>query len=177
MTTESFPTAVLPPSPTGPSWLPLPGTYSAAPGRCIAELTAHLGPLPTLRRRLTAERADLTVAPDPESCVLRLELTGRPLRGRTLIFVSTGITPESGGSRLSVPGELALDDGEGPGGALLPAEFTLRVVDRADDQLLVLGALRLPYRAFRRTTGITLSRIRPADRIRLLLAVEFTCPA
>jgi hypothetical protein len=73
-----------------------------------------------------------------------------------------------------VPGELALDD---VGDAFVPAELTLRVVDRADDQLLVLGALRLPYGPLRRTTGLTLSRIRPADRIRLLVAVEFTCPA
>jgi hypothetical protein len=130
--------------------------------------------LPTLRRRLTAEQAALTVAPDAEDCVLSLELTGRPLRGRTLGFVSTSITPEADGSRLSVPGELALDD---VGDAFVPAELTLRVVDRADDQLLVLGALRLPYGPLRRTTGLTLSRIRPADRIRLLVAVEFTCPA
>lgn len=180
MTTETLPTAVLPPPRPGPSWLPLPGTYTAAPGRCIAELTARLGPLPTLRRRLTAERAGLTVAPDAEDCVLRLELTGRPLRGRTLGFVSTSITPEADGSRLSVPGELALADSGDPGDAhdaFVPAELTLRVVDRADDQLLVLGALRLPYGPLRRTTGLTLSRIRPADRIRLLVAVEFTCPA
>ncbi|CAM5546050.1 hypothetical protein [Streptomyces purpurascens] len=177
MTTESLPTAVLPPPRTGPSWLPLPGTYTAAPGRCIAELTARLGPLPTLRRRLTAEQAGLTVAPDAEDCVLSLELTGRPLRGRTLGFVSTSITPEADGSRLSVPGELALDGADGSDDAFVPAELTLRVVDRADSQLLALGALRLPYGPLRRTTGLTLPRTRPADRIRLLVAVEFTCPA
>ncbi|MFG2129401.1 hypothetical protein ACGFNV_16605 [Streptomyces sp. NPDC048751] len=174
MTTETLPTAVLPPPRPGPSWLPLPGTYTAAPGRCIVELTARLGPLPTLRRRLTAEQAGLMVAPDAEDCVLRLKLTGRPLRDRTLRFVSTSITPEADGSRLNVPGELAWDD---DADAFVPAEFTLRVVDRADDQLLVLGALRLPYSPLRRTTGLTLSPVRPADRIRLLVAAEFTCPA
>ncbi|MFC4499990.1 MULTISPECIES: hypothetical protein [Streptomyces] len=188
MTAETLPTAVLPPPPPrpGPSWLPLPGAYTAAPGRCIAELTARLGPVPTLRRRLTAARTALTVTPDAEGCLLSLELTGRPLRGRTLGFVSTSITPEADGSRLTVPGELALDDTDtdtdtdtdsDADDARVPATLTLRVVDRADDLLLVLGDLRLPYGPLRRRTGLTLSRIRPADRIRLLVAVEFTCPA
>ncbi|NUP39906.1 MAG: hypothetical protein HOY76_23590, partial [Streptomyces sp.] len=57
-----------------------------------------------------------------------------------------------------------------------PALFGFRVVERTADRLLVLGTLRLPYRPLRRTTGLTLPRIRPADRIRLLVAAEFTCP-
>ncbi|WP_405868625.1 MULTISPECIES: hypothetical protein [unclassified Streptomyces] len=171
MTTETVPTAVLPPPRPGPAWLPDPGTYGAAPDRCITELTARFGPLTTLRRRLTALAADLTVAPEPEDCVLSLELAGRVLRGRVLTFVSTSITPEADGSRLRVLGELALAD------APAPAALTLRVVDRAADRLLALGTLGLPYGPVRRTTGLTLPRTRPADRIRLLVAAEFTCPA
>ena len=40
----------------------------------------------------------------------------------------------------------------------------------------LLRTPRLPNRPARRTTGPTLPRIRPADRIRLLVAAEFTCP-
>ncbi|AZP19558.1 hypothetical protein EJC51_27930 [Streptomyces aquilus] len=170
MTTETLPTATLPPPRPGPDWLPDPGTYGAAPDRCIVELTARLGPLTTLRRRLTALDATLTVAPDSDDCVLSLELAGRLLGGRTLTFVSTSLTPTDEATRLHVPGELALTG---------PAEvvFGFRVVERTADRLLVLGTLRLPYRPPRRRTGLTLPRIRPADRIRLLVAAEFTCPA
>jgi hypothetical protein len=171
MTTEARPTATLPPPRPGPDWLPDPGTYDAAPDRCITELTARFGPFTTLRHRLTALDAGLTVAPEPEDCVLSLELAGRALRGRVLTFVSTSIKPEADGSRLRIPGELAL------GGAPAPATLTLRVVDRTADRLLVLGTLGLQYGPLRRTTGLTLPRIRPADRIRLLVAAEFACPA
>ena len=170
MTTETRPTAVLPPARPGPDWLPDPGTYGAAPDRCIVELTARFGPLTTLRRRLTALDATLTVAPDSDDCVLSLELAGRTLGGRVLTFVSTSLTPTDEATRLHVPGELAL------AGEPAPALFGFRVVERTADRLLVLGTLRLPYRPLRRTTGLTLPRIRPADRIRLLVAAEFTCP-
>ena len=171
MTTETLPTAVLPPPPPGPDWLPDPGTYTAAEDRCIVELTAHVGPLTTLRRRLTALDATLTVAPDSDDCALRLELAGRPLGGRVLTFASTSLTPTDEATRLHVPGELAL------AGAPAQVVFGFRVVERTADRLLVLGTLRLPYRALRRTTGLTLPRIRPAAGVRLLVAAEFTCAA
>ncbi|MCX4884203.1 hypothetical protein [Streptomyces sp. NBC_00847] len=171
MTTETLPTATLPPPRPGPDWLPTPGTYSAAPDRCIVELSARLGPLTTLRRRLTALDATLTVAPDPDDCVLKLELAGRTLNGRVLTFVSTSLTPTDEATRLHVPGELAL------AGDPATAVLGFRVVERTADRLLLLGTLRLPYRALRRTTGLTLPRTRPAAGIRLLVAAEFTCPA
>ncbi|MFE9455139.1 hypothetical protein [Streptomyces sp. NPDC006739] len=172
MTTETLPTASLPAPSPGPSWLPRPGTYTAGPGRHITELAGRLGPLTTSRSRLTAEDATLTVAADPEDCVLRWRLTGRPLRGTALTFVSRNLVPEADGTRIRASGELAALPGRPT-----PATLVLRVVDRADDQLLVLGTIRLPYGPLRRTTGLTLPRTRPADRIRLLVAAEFTCPA
>jgi hypothetical protein len=174
MTTETRPTAVLPPVPEGPAWLPLAGTYTAAVDRCIVELTARFGPLVTLRRRLTADDATLTVAPAADDCVLGLKLTGDALGGDELTFVSTTLEPEAAGSRLRVTGELATGDPTVPS---VPATLTLRVVERTDALLLVLGTLHVPYGPLRRTTGFTLSRIRPADHLRLLVAAEFTCPA
>ncbi|MFF4500581.1 hypothetical protein [Streptomyces sp. NPDC001401] len=171
MTTETLPTAPLPQPLPGPDWLPDPGTYGAAPDRCIVELTARFGPLTTLRRRLTALDATLTVAPDSDDCVLSLELAGRPLGGRVLTFVSTSLTPTDGATRLHVPGELAL------AGEPAEATFGFRVVERTADRLLVLGTVRLPYRPLHRRTGLTLPRTRPAARVRLLVAAEFTCAA
>lgn len=173
MSTETLPTATLPATEPGRARLPHPGSYTASGDRCIVELTARLGPLVTLRRRLTADEVTLTVAPADDS-VLSLKLTGAALGGEELSFVSTDITPEADGSRLLVRGELATAD---PTMSSVPATLTLRVVERTDDGLLVLGAAQVPYGALRRTTGLTLSRIRPADRLRLLVAAEFTCPA
>ncbi|MEU9393004.1 hypothetical protein AB0D86_23775 [Streptomyces sp. NPDC048324] len=173
MTTETLP-AALPPVPEGPAWLPRPGTYAASADRCIVELTARLGPLVTLRRRLTADDATLVVAPSADDCVLSLKLTGDALGGDELTFASTAVEPEADGSRLRVTGEFATGDTTVPS---VPATLVLRVVERTDDRLLVLGTLRLPYGPLRRTTGFVLSRTRPADRLRLLVAAEFTCPA
>ncbi|MFE0258291.1 hypothetical protein [Streptomyces sp. NPDC059010] len=172
MNTQTLPTQTLPPPVPGPSWLPHPGTYGAADDRCIVELTTHLGPLPTLRRRVTADEATLTVAPSADDCVLSLKLTGTALGGEELTFVSTAIEPDSDDARLRIPGELATGDTTAPG---VPATLTLRVVERTDSSLLVLGTTRVPYGPLRRTTGFALSRIRPADRLRLLIVAEFTC--
>lgn len=174
MTTETLPTAPLPPVPESPSWLPRPGTYTATGDRVIVELTARLGPLVTLRRRLTADDATLTVAPSPDDGLLSLKLTGDALGGDELSFVSTSIEPGAGSSRLYIEGELATGD---PTVSSLPVAMTLRVVERTDAGLLALGILRVPYGPLRRATGFVLSRIRPADRLRLLVAAEFTCPA
>ncbi|MGX1675335.1 hypothetical protein [Streptomyces sp. NPDC055400] len=166
MNTQTLPTQPLPPPVLGPSWLPHPGTYGAADDRCIVELTTLLGPLPTLRRRVAADEATLTVAPSPDDCVLSLRLTGTALGGEELTFVSTTIEPATDDSRLRIPGELAIGDTTLPG---VPATLALRA------SLLVLGTTRVPYDPLRRTTGFALSRTRPADRLRLLIAAEFTC--
>jgi hypothetical protein len=104
--------------------------------------------------------------------VLSLELTGGPLRGTAFTFVSAALTPEADGTRLHVTGELAARRGHSA-----PATLVLRVVDRSEDRLLVLGSCRLPYAPLRRATGLTLPRTRPADRVGLLVAAEFTCDA
>jgi hypothetical protein len=145
----------------------------ATADRCVVELTARLGPLVTLRRRLTADEAVLTVAPSAADCVLSLKLTGAALGGEALSFVSAAVEPEAGGSRLRLPGELATADTSAPS---VRVTLTLRVVERTNDRLLVLGTTRVLYGPLRRSTGFTLSRIRPADRLRLLVAAEFTCP-
>ncbi|NUP18511.1 MAG: hypothetical protein HOZ81_20980 [Streptomyces sp.] len=172
MNSQTLPTQTLSSPVPGLSWLPHPGTYGAADDRCIVELATLLGPLPTLRRRVTAEEATLTVAPSPDDCVLSLKLTGTALGGEELTFVSTAIESGADDSRLRIPGELATGDTTVSG---VPATLALRVVERTDTSLLVLGTTRVPYGPLRRTTGFALSRIRPADRLRLLIAAEFTC--
>ncbi|MCX4831464.1 hypothetical protein OG785_36225 [Streptomyces sp. NBC_00006] len=174
MTTQTLPVPSAAPPEPGPSWLPRPGAYAAAGDRCIVEISTRLGPLTTLRRRVTADEATLTVAPTPDDCVLALRLTGDALGGDELSFVSTALEPRADGAQLLVHGELATADTTVPG---VPATLPLRVVSRTDDTLLVLGTARVPYGHLRRTTGFALSRIRPADQLRLLVAAEFTCPA
>ncbi|MHC5257893.1 hypothetical protein ACYSUO_08415 [Streptomyces sp. UC4497] len=174
MTTQTLPAPPTAPPGPGPSWLPRPGAYAAAGDRCIVEVTARLGPLTTLRRRVTADEATLTVAPSPDDCVLALRLTGDALGGDELSFVSSALESRADGAKLLVHGELATADPTVPG---VPATLPLRVVSRTDDTLLVLGTARVPYGHLRRTTGFALSRIRPADQLRLLVAAEFTCPA
>ncbi|MFZ3572827.1 hypothetical protein ACOKM5_38490 [Streptomyces sp. BH097] len=174
-TPQILPTPDDPPTEPGhPSYLPHPSAYSASGDRCIVELATLLGPLTTLRRRVTADEATLTVAPSPDDCVLTLKLTGDALGGDELSFVSAAIEPPANGSRLLVHGELATADPTVPG---VPATLRLRVVSRTDDSLLVIGTARVPCTDLRRTTGFALSRIRPADQLRLLVAAEFTCPA
>jgi hypothetical protein len=166
-------TATLPPR-THHDRLPRAGAYTTAANRCITELTYRIGPLVTLRRRADVEKAALTIAPDPEDCVLSLALGGDALGGELLTFVSTAVEPVAGGTRLRLPGSL------GTGDASLepvPATLLLRVVERTDDRLLVLGTARVPYGPLRRTTGFALSRTRPARHLGLLVAAEFTCTA
>ncbi|WP_314173858.1 hypothetical protein [Streptomyces winkii] len=157
-----------PPPADGPSWLPGPGTYTAEAGRCIVELTARCGPFVTLRRRLTASGAVLTVVPDAEGCVLHLGLKGGPLRRSTLSFDTERVAPADQGARILCHGELTLH------GKPVSATLPLRVVERADDRLLVTGTMRMPYSLLRAATGFALPRTRPADRLRLLVAAEFT---
>jgi len=164
-------TATLPPQPDH-DWLPRPGAYAAAADRCVTELTYRIGPLVTLRRRANVDEAALTVAPDPEDCVLSLALGGDALGGELLTFVSTAIEPVAGGTRLRVPGSLGTGDASLEP---LPATLLLRVLERTDAGLLVVGTARVPYGPLHRTTGFALSRTRPARHLGLLVAAEFTC--
>lgn len=168
MTTETLSLPPLPQSADGPRRLPRPGTYTTATGRCIVELTARYGPFVKLRRRLTASDAVLTVPADADSCALRMELTGGPLRHFVLVFESDHGEPADDGSRLVCPGELTLR------GRPFPTELPLRVVECTAERLLVTGTARVPYRRLRAATGFTLPHTRPAGRLRLLVAAEFT---
>ncbi|MFF3455232.1 hypothetical protein ACFYXH_13020 [Streptomyces sp. NPDC002730] len=168
MTTETLPLPPVPPSAHGPRRLPRPGTYTAETGRCIVELTARYGPFVTLRRRLTTSDAALTVPADADGCALRLELTGGPLGRSVLVFESDCGEPAADGSRLVCPGQLTLR------GKPLPTDLPLRVVDCTAERLLVTGTTQVPYRLLRAATGFALPHTRPADRLRLLVAAEFT---
>ncbi|MEW2399793.1 hypothetical protein [Streptomyces sp. NPDC046862] len=189
MTTVTLPTVTPPPeSPGGVGRLPRPGRYAVAPGRSLVELTGWYGPLPTRRRRVTLTGASLTV-PEPgvpgtgesgavtsspsEQPVFRFELTGlgppSALTSSRAALVSQHVEPFDDGQRLRLRllADLEL------GGVLFPVLLWLRVVERADDRLLVVGTARLPYRLLRRATGFRLGRLCPATRLRLLVAAEF----
>jgi hypothetical protein len=164
MTTVTLPTVPPPPqSPDGAGRrLPLPGRYTVAPGRSLTELTAWYGPLPVLRRRVTLGEASLTVPEDSERPSFRFEFDGRLL---SAVLTSEEVDEVHG--RLQVTGDLDLN------GLTFPVLLRLRVVEPADDRLLVVGHARLPYRLLRRATGFRLPWRRPATRLRLLVAAEF----
>jgi hypothetical protein len=186
MTTLTLPTVPPPPeSRTGAAWPPLPGRYTVAPGRSLTELTAWYGPLPTLRRRVALAGACLTVPdsssgtapespsgtspdarsdarPDARLPSFRFEFGDRHL---TAALASEQVEESYG--RLQLTGDLDVN------GVAFPVLLRLRVVERADDRLLVVGRARLPYRLLRRATGFRLPWRLPATRLRLLVAAEF----
>jgi hypothetical protein len=182
MTTLTLPTVPPPPeSRTGAAWPPLPGRYTVAPGRSLTELTAWYGPLPTLRRRVALAGACLTVPdsstdtglgppagtlpdspPDAQGPSFRFEFGDRHL---TATLTSQQVEETRG--RLQLTGDLDVN------GVAFPVLLRLRVVERADDRLLVIGRARLPYRLLRRATCFRLPWRRPATRLRLLVAAEF----
>ncbi|GAA4077851.1 hypothetical protein [Streptomyces shaanxiensis] len=173
MTTVTLPTEPTPPGAPGPAapWLPLPGHYKVAPGRSLVELTALCGPLPVRRRRLTLAEATLTVPETPGHPTLRFEFDDTHLKG---VLTLDQAHETSGTAQLT--GDLRLDDSDGPDGPEatdFPVLLRLRVVERADDRLLGVGVARLPYRLLRRATGFRFGRLRPATRLRLLIAGEF----
>lgn len=183
MTTVTLPTVPPPPPPPsgGAGWLPRPGRYAVAPGRSLVELTGWYGPLPTRRRRITLTGASLTVpdtavpGADPsapsEQPVFRFELSGieprSALTASKAALVSQHVEPFEGGRRLRLLADLELR------GVLFPALLWLRVVERSEDRLVVMGTARVPYRPLRRATGFRLGRLCPATRLRLLVAAEF----
>ncbi|NGO15635.1 YceI family protein [Streptomyces sp. HC44] len=153
--------------------MPRPGRYAVAPGRSLVELTARYGPLTTWRRRVTLAGASLTV-PEPTvpedgdlqpvlRPVFRFDLRGSLKASLT----SEHVEPLDGGRKMQLTADLDIR------GVRFPVLLPLRVVSCADDRLLVVGAARLPYRLLRRATGFRLPLLRPATRLRLLLAAEF----
>jgi hypothetical protein len=163
MTTVTLPTEATPPgSPDTAPWLPLTGHYAVAPGRSLVELTAFYGPLPVRRRRLALAEASLTVSEGTEHPTLGFEFTGPHLTGALTLDHAR---PTAGAVQLT--GDLRID------GTDFPVLLRLRVVERTDERLLAVGTARLPYRLLRRATGFRFGRLRPATRLRLLLAAEF----
>ncbi|WP_405614697.1 hypothetical protein [Streptomyces sp. NBC_00076] len=194
MTTVTLPTVLPPPESRADAdrRLPLPGRYTVAPGRSLTELTAWYGPLPTLRRRVALAGAYLTVPADTEATehaehgehgghiehgghvehaehavagghpFFRFEFGDRQL---TAALTSEHVDATPG--RLQLTGDLDVN------GVAFPVLLRLRVVERSDDRLLVVGRARLPYRLLRRATGFRLPWRRPATRLRLLVAAEF----
>ncbi|MET7484369.1 hypothetical protein [Streptomyces sp. NPDC005538] len=163
MTTVTLPAVPPPPEArAGARRLPLPGEYTVAPGRSLVELTAWYGPLPTLRRRIALADASLTVPEDTELPSFRFEFDDPRL---TATLASEQVESFAGGRRLQLSGDLGID------GTAFPVLLRLRVVEHADDRLLVVGTAALPYRLLRRATGFRVAR--PATRLRLLVAAEF----
>ncbi|MFF0163325.1 hypothetical protein ACFYRY_38215 [Streptomyces sp. NPDC005263] len=188
MTTVTLPTVPPPPqSQVGDDRrLPLPGRYTVAAGRSLVELTAWYGPLPTLRRRVTLAGACLTVpaGPEPAEHAEHAAPTGQVAHtedavghehpdfrfefgGRHLTAALTSERVDESPGHLRLTGDLAVN------GVAFPVLLRLRVVERSDDGLLVVGRARLPYRLLRRATGFRLPWRTPATRLRLLVAAEF----
>ncbi|WP_369169840.1 hypothetical protein AB5J49_19160 [Streptomyces sp. R28] len=168
MTTVTLPVDPTPPeAPASPPWLPLPGRYAVAPGRSLVELTALCGPLPLRRRRLTLAAASLTVPETDEHPTFRFEFDGPHLTG---VLTLAPAHAHEGTGTVQLTGDLGID------GTDFPALLRLRVVERSDDLLLVVGTARLSYRLLRRATGFRFGRfgrLRPTTRLRLLVAGEF----
>ncbi|MFF1305241.1 YceI family protein [Streptomyces sp. NPDC058307] len=148
--------------------VPPPRHLTVAPGRSLAELTAWYGPLPVRRRRVPLAAASVEMPQDAEQPSLRqpsfrFEFDDRELRA-VLTSEQVDTVP---GDRLQLTGDLTLN------GVAFPVLLRLRVVERAEDLLLVVGTARLPYRLLRRATGFRLPWRLPATRLRLLVAVEF----
>ncbi|MFJ9105009.1 hypothetical protein ACIRJM_41865 [Streptomyces sp. NPDC102405] len=143
--------------------VPPPQRHTVAPGRSLAELTAWYGPLPLRRRRVPIAEASMETSQDAGQPSFRFEFDDRELRA-VLTSEQVDALP---GDRLQLTGNLALN------GVAFPVLLRLRVVERDEDRLLVVGAAKLPYRLLRRATGFRLPWRIPATRLRLLVAAEF----
>ncbi|MFE3856324.1 hypothetical protein ACFXPN_34990 [Streptomyces griseorubiginosus] len=143
--------------------VPPPRRLTVSPGRSLAELTAWYGPLPVRRRRIPLAAAGLTLPADAGQPAFRFEFDDRELRA----VLSSERVEDLPGDRLQLTADLDVD------GTPFPVLLRLRVVDRAEDRLLVVGTARLPYRLLRRATGFRLPWRLPATRLRLLVAAEF----
>ncbi|MCX5256656.1 YceI family protein [Streptomyces canus] len=143
--------------------VPPPQRHTVAPGRSLTELTAWYGPLPLRRRRIPLAEASMEMSPDAEQPAFSFSFDDRELRA-VLTSEQVDALP---GDRLQLTGDLTLN------GVAFPVLLRLRVVERAEDRLLVVGAAKLPYRLLRRATGFRLPWRIPATRLRLLVAAEF----
>jgi hypothetical protein len=143
--------------------VPPPRRHTVAPGRSLAELTAWYGPLPLRRRRIPLAEASMQMSPDAEQPAFRFAFDDRELRA---VLTSERVDAMPG-DRLQLTGDLDVN------GVAFPVLLRLRVVERAEDRLLVVGAAKLPYRLLRRATGFRLPWRLPATRLRLLVAAEF----
>lgn len=143
--------------------VPPPRRHTVAPGRSLAELTAWYGPLPLRRRRVPLAEASMEMLPDAEQPAFRFSFDHRELRA-VLTSERVDAVP---GDRLQLTGDLDLN------GVAFPVLLRLRVVERDEDRLLVVGTAKLPYRLLRRATGFRLPWRIPATRLRLLVAAEF----
>ncbi|MEU0410305.1 hypothetical protein ABZ307_21130 [Streptomyces griseorubiginosus] len=149
------------------STVPPPRRLTVSPGHSLAELTAWYGPLPVRRRRIPLAAAALDLPADADvnagQPAFRFEFDDRELRA----VLSSERVEDLPGNRLQLTADLDVD------GTPFPVLLRLRVVDRAEDRLLVVGTARLPYRLLRRATGFRLPWRLPATRLRLLVAAEF----
>lgn len=145
--------------------VPPPRRHTVAPGRSLAELTAWYGPLPLRRRRIPLAEASMETPADAAAGqpAFRFAFDDRELRA-VLTSERVDTVP---GDRLQLTGDLDVN------GVAFPVLLRLRVVERAEDRLLVVGAAKLPYRLLRRATGFRLPWRLPATRLRLLVAAEF----
>ncbi|EDY57434.1 MULTISPECIES: hypothetical protein [Streptomyces] len=143
--------------------VPPPRRLTVAPGRSLAELTAWYGPLPVRRRRIPLAGASLETSPDAHDPAFRFEFDDSELRA----VLTSERAEDLPGDRLQLTADLALDD------IAFPVLLRMRVLDRAEDRMLVVGTARLSYRLLRRATGFRLPWRLPATRLRLLVAAEF----
>ncbi|WP_030324920.1 hypothetical protein [Streptomyces sp. NRRL B-3229] len=143
--------------------VPPPRRLSVPPDRSLAELTAWYGPLPVRRRRVPLAAATLDLPVEAGQPAFRLEFDDRELRA----VLTSERVEDLPGDRLQLTADLDID------GTAFPVLLRLRVVDRSEDRLLVVGTARLPYRLLRRATGFRLPWRLPATRLRLLVAAEF----
>ncbi|MFF7950877.1 hypothetical protein [Streptomyces griseorubiginosus] len=144
--------------------VPPPRRLSVPPDRSLAELTAWYGPLPVRRRRVPLAAAALDLPAEAGQPAFRFEFDDRELRA----VLTSERVEDLPGDRLQLTADLAVD------GTAFPVLLRLRVVDRSEDRLLVVGTARLPYRLLRRATGFRLPWRLPATRLRLLVAAEFS---
>ncbi|MFF1723638.1 hypothetical protein [Streptomyces sviceus] len=143
--------------------VPPPRRLTVAPGRSLAELTAWYGPLPVRRRRVPLAGASVETSPDAPHPAFRFEFDDSELRA----VLTSERVEDLPGDRLQLTADLALDD------IAFPVLLRMRVLDRAEDRMLVVGTARLSYRLLRRATGFRLPWRLPATRLRLLVAAEF----
>jgi hypothetical protein len=143
--------------------VPPPRRLTVAPGRSLTELTAWYGPFPVRRRRVPLAAAALETPADTGHPAYRFEFDDRELRA----VLTSERVEDLPGDRFQLTADLTL------GETAFPVLLLMRVVDRAEDRLLVVGTARLPYRLLRRATGFRLPWRLPATRLRLLVAAEF----